>query len=276
MRIDELELLMQTGIKTLGDLKHAKTPTIVTSENYFTPETEMEYMGSSQFKEFMDCEARALARIKGEYAPEPSQALLVGSYIDAHFSKALDLFKAKNPDIFKRDGNLKSEYLQANEIIAKIESDPEMVKHLSGETQVIMTGYIAGVPFKIKVDSLLPDMTVDLKIMRDFADIYSDGEWKQWFKCWNYDIQAAIYQTIRAQNDGGEIKPFRIVAATKQSGADIGIFEFKPETLDEALENVKLLAPRFHAIKQGLEQPKRCENCEYCRITKKITEIQYI
>ena len=70
---------------------------ILTAENYFSPEMNMKYMGSSQFKAFMECETMALAEIKGEYAREKSVSLLVGSYVDAHYEKTLDLFKAQNP-----------------------------------------------------------------------------------------------------------------------------------------------------------------------------------
>ena len=38
---------------------------IVTSENYYAPETNMAYMGSSQFKSFQRCEAATLAELRG-------------------------------------------------------------------------------------------------------------------------------------------------------------------------------------------------------------------
>ena len=95
----------------------------LTAENYFSPEAEQRYMGSTQFKRFMQCEACAMAYIRGEYEQSKSAALLVGSYVDAHFSNALDLFKAKTPEIFTRAGDLRSEYKKANEIIERIERD---------------------------------------------------------------------------------------------------------------------------------------------------------
>ena len=61
----------------------------VTAENYFSPESNMKYMGSSQFKAFQKCEAAALAELKGEYVRPPSDALLIGSYVDAHFEGTL-------------------------------------------------------------------------------------------------------------------------------------------------------------------------------------------
>lgn len=56
---------------------------IVTAENYYSPEMNMAYMGSTQFKAFEKCEAAALAELKGEYHPPSSTVLLVGGYIDA-------------------------------------------------------------------------------------------------------------------------------------------------------------------------------------------------
>ena len=82
----------------------------VTGKNYFDPEIQMAYMGASQFKSFQRCEAAALAELEGRYCTPKTTALLVGSYVDAHFEGALDAFKARNPEIFKRDGSLRAEY----------------------------------------------------------------------------------------------------------------------------------------------------------------------
>ena len=88
----------------------------LTNENYFSLENQMMYMGVSQFKAFEKCEAAALAEITGNFERERTTALLVGSYVDAHFEGTLDLFKARNPEIFTKKGDLKSEYRQAENI----------------------------------------------------------------------------------------------------------------------------------------------------------------
>ena len=88
---------------------------VVTPENYYSPEMNMAYMGSTQFKAFEKCEAAALAELRGEYTPPTSQAFLVGGYIDAWFSGELPLYQAQHPEIFKRDGTLKAEYVKATE-----------------------------------------------------------------------------------------------------------------------------------------------------------------
>ncbi|MEE3499201.1 MAG: PD-(D/E)XK nuclease-like domain-containing protein, partial [Ruminococcus bromii] len=190
----------------------------LTNENYFNPENQMKYMGVSQFKAFEKCPASALAvEVKGEYVLPKSKALLVGSYIDAHFEGTLDIFQAQHPELFKRDGNLKSEYIQAEQIINYLENDDLFMEYMSGEKQVIMTGKIEDVDVKIKVDSLLPDKIVDLKIMRDFEPIYIPEKGRlNFIEAWEYDLQGAVYQEIVRQNTGKKL-PFFIAAGTKEA-----------------------------------------------------------
>lgn len=68
-------------------------------------------------------------------------------------SNELEEFKKENPDIFTKQGNLKSEYRLAERIIEQIEQDTMFLKYIkAGENQVIMTGEISKVPIKIKID----------------------------------------------------------------------------------------------------------------------------
>ena len=41
---------------------------------YRTPETDRLYMSSSQYSDFLSCEAMALARVEGLYQPEETKA----------------------------------------------------------------------------------------------------------------------------------------------------------------------------------------------------------
>lgn len=127
----------------------------LTAENYFSQEANRAYFSVSQFKSFLDCEAMALAEISGEYQREETTSLLVGSYVDAHFSRTLDLFRAQHPALYTQKGALKSEFQQAEEIIARIERDHLASLLLEGDKQTILTGEIEGVPFKCKPDILL-------------------------------------------------------------------------------------------------------------------------
>lgn len=248
---------------------------MLTNENYFSPENQLEYMGASQFKSFMDCEERTVAEIKGEYEREKTTSLLVGSYVDAHFEKTLDLFKAKNPDIYTQKGTLKAEYKNAEYIIERLERDEMFMEYMSGKKQVIKTGEIEGVPFKIKIDSYhegqnMGDLQaiVDLKIMKDFAKIWKDGLRLSFVEAWGYDIQGAIYQAIEGNN-----LPFFIAGATKEKEPDLAIISIPQERLDYCLDLVKQHVKHFDSIKKGLIEPTRCEKCDWCKRTKKITQI---
>lgn len=249
---------------------------ILTRENYFSPEAAMKYMSASQFKSFSRCEAAALAEVRGEYVRETTTSLLVGSYVDAHFEGTLDLFKAQNPALFTKGGDLKSEYRRAEEIIARIERDPMMMKYLGGEHQRIMTGEIEGVPYKIKMDSYHPGaVIVDLKIMRDLEDVWVPGQGRLNFaEAWGYDIQGAIYSAVESRNGQAHNNlPFILAVATKETTPDIALIEIPEHKLDAALEQVKAMSPHYDDIKQGIIPPTRCERCDWCKRTKVLNRI---
>lgn len=244
----------------------------LTNDNYFSQEMSVKFMGVSQFKAFEKCPAAALAEINGEYEREKTTALLVGSYVDAHFEGTLDLFKAHHPELFKRDGTLKSEYIQAGQIISRIERDPLFMQFMSGEKQVIMTGEIEDVPVKIKIDSCFPDKIVDLKIMRDLEPMYVPEHGKlPWYEAWRYDLQGAVYQEIVRQNTGKKL-PFYLAAATKEKETDIQIIHIGQELLDFELDQFKKKVQIYDAVKKGIIEPGRCGKCDYCKQTKILTE----
>ncbi|MDD4564796.1 MAG: PD-(D/E)XK nuclease-like domain-containing protein [Eubacteriales bacterium] len=244
---------------------------MITSENYFSQENQMKYFGSSQFKAFASCEAAALAEIKAEYIPEETTALLVGSYVDAHFEGTLDIFQAQHPSIFTRQGDLKAEYRRAEQIIQRLERDKLFMKYMAGKKQVIMTGELFGYPWKIKIDSYLEkEAIVDLKVMKDFRPIWVDGQGKIPFvEAWGYDLQAAVYQTIE-----GNKLPFIVAGATKEPVTDLDLFEIPQYKMDIALKLIEARIDRFADIKAGIETPRRCEECDYCKMTKVLTRIK--
>ena len=246
---------------------------MLTNENYFSPENQRKYMSVSQFKAFDKCPACALAELLGRYEREKTAALLVGSYVDAHFDGTLDVFKAKHPELFKRDGTLKSEYINAGKMINRVEQDALFMEYMSGQSQVIMTGEIEGVPVKIKLDSYHPGrMIVDLKCMKDFAPIYKPGQGcLSWVEAWEYDLQGAVYQEIVRQNTGERL-PFYLAAVTKEREPDIEIVEIGQEFLDFQLDRFRKNVQRFDAIKQGVIEPERCEKCDWCKATKVLTK----
>ena len=243
-------------------------------ENYFSKENNIKYMSASQFKDFLKCPACAMAKLKEEWKQEKTTALMVGSYVDASYEGTLDIFKAKNPEIFKKDGKLKSEYKKAEEIINRLEKDKMFSKYMSGEKQVIMTGEILGVPFKIKIDSFHKDKCiVDLKVMKDMQPIWNGKEKENFVEYYGYDIQMAIYQEIVRQNTG-KILPTFLCVATKETVTDFAILGIDNERLEfvmNAIIKPSLLS--INNIKNENAEAYRCEKCEYCKSTKEIKQI---
>lgn len=239
---------------------------ILTNENYFSPESNQKYMSVSQFKQFMECESQAMAALNGEYQQEKTTALLVGSYVDAHFEGSLDLFRAQNPEIFKKDGNLKADYVRAEEIIQRIERDALFMEYMSGEKQVIRTAQMFGCDWKIKIDSLLLDKIVDLKTSRSLDRVMGVS----FIEHWQYDLQLAVYQKVNEIASGQKL-PVYIAVATKEPIPDIAVIEIPQWRLDECLEYVEKQLPHILDVKNGKIPPERCGICDYCKATKVLT-----
>lgn len=247
----------------------------INESTYFSKEMNMKYAGSSQIKSFVDCEARTMAELKEEWKQEMTIALLVGSYVDNAISGTLDIFKAQHPEILKKDGTLKAEYLQAEYILSRIERDELFKKYISGDHQTIMTGEIVGVPIKIKIDSYFPDKAiVDMKVVKDFAPIWDNasGHKENFIDYWKYTWQGALYQEIVRQNTGKQL-PFFIAAVTKEKEPDLAILAIPQEVLDIKLEVIKSVLPRIKDLKEGKVEPHSCGKCNYCKFHKKLTQI---
>lgn len=243
----------------------------ITKENYAT---NHEYMSYSRVSKYLRCEAAAAAN----YQTPTTPSQLVGSYVDAYFSDEMDEFKEKHPEIFNsRTGELKADFVKAQDIIKRIESDEEFMYWMDGEKQKIFTGEICGIKFKVKLDVYKPEEAiVDLKVMKDFNRVWSDafGCYTNFVKAYDYDIEMAIFQEIVYQNTGLRL-PTYIAAVTKETPSDIGLFEIPQDVLDEVMESIVKYLKRIKKIQDGEIAPQRCEKCDYCRMTKKAQIMDY-
>lgn len=257
--------------------------------NYFSQEASQHYMSASQLKRFMLCESLALAEIRGDFIREETTSLLVGGFVDAHFSGTLSQYTAAHPQIYTNKGTLRADFQQALELIDFIQADPLMMAMMQGDLQRILTGEIAGVPFRGKLDVLLsakqcrhiatlyPDLAeyllmadgaiVDLKIMRDLNAVFVPGAGRQSFiAAWQYDLQLAIYQELISQK-----LPCFILAATKEKQPDKALIHIPQYMLDAALSSAESLIPRYQHLKSHPEEATACGQCDWCRQTKMLT-----
>lgn len=253
---------------------------MLTAENYFSQEANREFLSVSQYKDFTGtlgrpaCEEEALAKLNGEWEMEKSTALLVGSYVDAHFEGTLDVFKAQNPEIFMRNGGLKAEYRRAEEIINRIERDDYFMKFMSGQKQVIMTAELFGAKWKIKIDSYIENIAiVDLKVMENINKCFyvKDYGYMDFVQYWGYDIQGAVYQEVVYQNTGKRL-PFYIAGVSKEKEPNIEIIQIDDQHLKEKLYEVEQNTPKIIALKNKEIEPIRCGICDWCKHTKVLTK----
>ena len=261
--------------------------------NYYSIEANRAYYSVSQVKQFLSCPACAMAELSGQYEREKTTSLLVGGYVDAYFSGEMEQFVQANPEIYTRKGELRADFQQAETIIRRIEADPLAMRMLGGEKQKIVTGEIEGLPFKAKLDVWLnaeqckailndfPGMTdllfapgaiVDMKVMRDFEPLYREEEGRLNFvEYWRYDMQLAVYQKLMEPMVYAK-PPCFILAVTKEKAPDIALIHIPQQEMDIALELMSDKMSHIAQIKSGLVEPERCGKCEWCRMTKKLTQ----
>ncbi|MEH7355108.1 PD-(D/E)XK nuclease-like domain-containing protein [Neobacillus drentensis] len=253
----------------------------LTDENYFSLEADQQYMSVSQYKNFLKCESSALAQIQGKYTRPKSDALLFGSYVHSWLDGTIEKFKEENPELFSSKGatkgQLKATYQNANEMIKVLENDPFVMMALQGEKEVIMTGELFGSPWKIKMDVYNPQFGrfADLKTVKAIREKYwsDDIGYCSFVEAYGYITQMAVYSEIEKQNRGGDWLENFIVAVSKETPPDKAIITIDEESLAHELENIESKMERIIALKSGELEPKRCEKCEYCRRTKKITNV---
>ena len=232
----------------------------LTESSYYSLQADKDYFSVSQFKSFLRCEAATMAYLRGEYQRETTTALLVGSYVDSWVEGTIQEFMDEHHDeIYTKQGKLRAEFVKADEIIHKIHGDELFRKFLSGEKQKIITFKEFGANWKIKMDSYINDVCIsDLKTARDIKGLPK----------WRYDYQGAIYQRGVEKKTKKKL-PFYLTVATKEDIVELGIFQIPQSTLDLALEEVSEAMPHLIEVKAGRIEPTRCEECDYCKRTRK-------
>lgn len=265
----------------------SQAPMKLTPENYYSHDTDWQYMSFSLFKDFEQCEARALAKLKEDWKPKTSPTpLLVGNYVHSYFESMKshgDFIEANKKDLMTRptktnpQGHLRAEFKVANSMVQTLQAD-EMFDYFytPGDKEVIVTGQIDGYWWKGKIDSLVLDKGYfcDLKTVDDIHK----GHWNSidrrkvpFIYDREYDMQMAIYRELIKQTFGKECQPF-IFAVSKQTPPDHDAFDFNgiddKYAMQEDLDKVKELQPYFWKVMTGEEKPAACGKCDYCRETK--------
>ncbi|WP_342550493.1 PD-(D/E)XK nuclease-like domain-containing protein [Lysinibacillus sp. FSL M8-0216] len=248
------------------------------SQNYHSNEANQQYMSVSQFKNALECEARLIAEMKGEFTRPQTTALMVGSYTHAAFESEqafVEFCEENHNSIFKSRGGKYADFEQADKMIETLKNDRFAMFALDGEKEVIFTGEIFGVPWKIKVDSINHERRSfsDLKTTQSLYKRYWSEKYNKYVsfvEAYDYVLQMAIYREIIYQNTGQYYVPY-LVTVTKETPPDKEILEFEISDFDFEFENVKTILPSIIEAKNSKKEPVRCGKCEYCRMTKQLT-----
>ena len=253
---------------------------VLTADNYYSQEADNAFMSVHQYLDMAGhmgiygCEARTMAKLRGEYKQETTDSMLVGSYVDSYFEGTLDKFRAEHPEIFTQKKELKAAYKKAEKMIARCEKDELFMKFMSGEKQKIFTANLFDCDWKCKLDSYIPGVAiVDLKTTANMHKAWKvkDYGYASFVEFWGYTIQLAVYQKIVEICTGDKL-PCYIAAVSKDDVPEIKIIEIDDFTLENALNEVKMNMPTVLSVKNGEAEPIRCEQCEYCRETEVLTD----
>lgn len=264
---------------------------IVTAENYFSQEVMKKYMDVSMFKEMFGtpardgCEARAMAKINGEFIEEKGSALLLGSLVDTLLTgthEELLKFMADNPQMYSSrgptKGQLKAEFQQAYHLVERAKEDKKFMSYLDGEHQVIMTGNIFGLGWRIKIDNYIPGKAiVDLKTCESITKAYWSSQTRSrvnFVEYYDYILQGAIYQEIVYQNTGRRL-PFYLACISKEKITDLELIYIDDRTLQERINGNEFMdgiADQVEIARLLLNKevtPTECGRCELC-LPKKV------
>lgn len=280
---------------------------ILTNENYYSSEANWEYMSVSQYKQFMKCEAAAMAQLRGEWEPPKTPALLVGSYVDSWFEGTLDEFRAANPELFNtvlaenertrelvvancpgyltKTGNWKPgaltkmrelhpEFFALQQTLKADYTQAEDIIAFVQKDPLFMR-YMAGKKQVILTAEFFGTKW-KIKIDSYHPDKIVDLKvmrsmerimGKSFVEHWGYDLQLAVYW----KTEGHDLATY-LAVVTKQDVPDKEIISVPRWRRVELLDRVERDMPRILAVKSGEIPARRCGVCEYCRASKMLTE----
>lgn len=249
-------------------------------KDYYSRESAIRYWSISQYKRFKECEARALAELRGDWTDtRDNTALLNGNLVHSYFESEeaySEFIEANKSSMISTrgatKGQLKKDYAVANQMIEALKSDSNFTAIYQGEKEAAITGLIGGVEFKGKIDCLNVDRGyfVDIKTTKGPIDdtIWNGAERVRWFEAYGYILQMAAYKTMLEAKYNKPFEPI-IYAVTKETPPDTRAIRIQNiDAMQTELDNLAQNIKRLDDVKKGIEKPKPCGHCEYCRQNK--------
>ena len=262
---------------------------ILTEKNYYS---DTHYLSSSRFKEYLKCPLRQLMIDLGFWnSQKSSEAFLVGNYVHSYFeSRAAHekFLQEHEKEIISTRGATKGQpkaaFKVADKMIASLEKESLFNRLYHGgsddivEKEKIITGFLGGIPFKCKIDSinLSGGYFVDLKTMESIQKETFSPTLKSYTKQavynvveYQYNLQFYIYQQLLKQELGYELTPYMVVIS-KEPIPDKEIILIDDDVLESG---EAIFLSNIDIVKQFLDSnayPSGCGHCDYCLTHKKL------
>lgn len=256
----------------------------ITTENYYSAEADSAFMSNSQYKRYaFDCQTAAHACYDLQtYRFPQSKSMIESNYGHSLLDGSGEKFLAENPSL--RVGKDKKDKgaaaIMIDGIWQRVNHDNYFMLSLTGEHEVIFTVEFAGVMWKCRIDVLNRALKFfsDLKLVKDLKDSWVEIDGKNakipFYLASKYHIQLALYQEFIRIVTGEKFTPY-LPCATKEEVTDYEIYAFEGDEWDKVsrdiLESVKYNMADIMAIKRGEKEPIRCNRCDYCKSTKRLT-----
>lgn len=247
----------------------------INKENYYSNEADRETMSVSQYKLWLQCESKAKSLVYGDYKRVETDAFLLGKYIHAWSEGTIKKFKEETPQLFSSSGKTKGElkyvYKDADIMINSLANDPNCMKFLQGEKEVIIQGELFGIKWRGMVDvlNLERGYFTDLKTTQSLHKKYNGLTFIEFY---GYVEQMAIYRELIKQQFGKDLIPY-IVAVEKNNNPLKAIIKVDERYTVPKLQEIQYNLERIKAVKNGELEPIGCGICDYCRKVNKVTSI---
>ena len=257
---------------------------VLTNDNYHSLEANQDYLSCSQYKGFLECEAKELAKISGAWEDSLSTALEVGQYVHSWNAARMMAFIETHPNMFKVSGDkgLKAEYVVANLMIECLQDDNFVMSCLAGVKESIITADMFGATWKIMPDVIdsyigrIVDLTTTSSI-REKVWQEATRSFVPFFEFSKVPLKMAIYSEVErlaAGRAADSYVDYLLVAVSKEKQPDKAVIRMTDsERLNTELQTIGANMPRIIGLKAGTLEPVRCEKCSYCRSTKELNDI---
>ncbi|MGT2729451.1 PD-(D/E)XK nuclease-like domain-containing protein [Streptococcus phocae subsp. salmonis] len=246
-------------------------------KDYYSRESSIRYWSVSQYKRFRECEARALAELRGDWTDtRDNTALLNGNLVHSYFESKeaySEFIEANKSSMISTRGTTKGQFkknfLVAEQMIEALKSDSNFMAIYQGEKEAAITGFIGGVEFKGKIDCLNVDKGyfVDIKTTKGPIDdlVWTGSEKVRWFEAYGYILQMAAYKNMLEAKYKKPFEPI-LYAVTKETPPDTRAIRIQNiDAMQFELDNLAQNIKHLDAVKKGIEKPDACGHCEYCR-----------